>query len=138
MIIKNLKWLQPTDNRDSSNYFLAKTSKRPSFDSEAIFSSLSLSLSLFYIFSSSSFNLSLQLTTVANKLSPLPTPIPTPNRRYPHRYPLQIATLRIPLIRRRFDFRPPFAFLTVAKTQPHHRDGSLASDHDGYFFFFSF
>ena len=55
-IIKNLKWLHPTDNRDSSNYFLAETPKRPSFDFEAIISRFSLSLS--YIFSSSSFKLS--------------------------------------------------------------------------------
>ena len=75
----------------------------------------------------------LQLATIANKPSPLPTPIPTPNRRYPHRYPLQITTLRIPSIRRWFDFRWPFAVLTVTKTQPHRRDSSLASDRENSF-----
>ena len=45
-IIKNFKWFNPIDNKDSSNYFLAKTPKRPLSDSEAILSHLSLSLSL--------------------------------------------------------------------------------------------
>ena len=49
-IIKNFKWFNPTDNKDSSNYFLAGTPKRPSSDSEAILSHLSLSLSLFFFF----------------------------------------------------------------------------------------
>ena len=65
----------------------------------------------------------LQLTMVANKSSPSPSPSFRCNRddSAPKRF------------RRRFDFRPPFTFLTVAKTQPHRHDGSLASDHDGSF-----
>lgn len=47
-IIKNFKWFNPTDNKDSSNYFVAKTPKMPSSDYEAI--SLSLFLSVFYYF----------------------------------------------------------------------------------------
>ena len=47
-IIKNFKWFNPTDNKDSSNYFLAKTPKRPSSDSEVILSHLSLSLLFFF------------------------------------------------------------------------------------------
>ena len=51
LIIKNFKWFNPTANKDSSNYFLAETPKRPSSDSEAILSHLSLSLFLFFFFS---------------------------------------------------------------------------------------
>ena len=59
LIIKNFKWFNPTANKDSSNYFLAETPKRPSSDSEAILSHLSLSLFLFFFFfPSSSFLLS--------------------------------------------------------------------------------
>ena len=65
----------------------------------------------------------LQLATVANKSSSSPSPSFRRNRddSAPKRF------------RQRFDFRPPFAFLIVAKTQPHHHDGSLASDRDGSF-----
>ena len=55
-ITKNFKQFNPTDNKDSSNYFLAETPKRPSFDSEAILSHLSLFF--FFFFPSSSFLLS--------------------------------------------------------------------------------
>ena len=67
----------------------------------------------------------LQLATVANKSSPLPSPSPSFRRNRNDSAPKCFW--------RRFDFRPPFAFLTVAKTQPHHHDGSLASDRDGSF-----
>ena len=135
MIIKNLKWLQPTDNRDSSNYFLAKTPKRPSFDSEAIFSSLSLSLSLSFIFflpllliypfSSQRLQINchryplrypLQIAdthTDTHSKSPIPTPTPTPNRDPSHSF--NPATIRLP----------------VTLRIPYRRNGSLASDRDG-------
>ena len=41
-IIKNFKRFNPIDNKDSSNYFLTETPKRPSSDSKAILSHLSL------------------------------------------------------------------------------------------------
>ena len=62
----------------------------------------------------------LQLATVANK-----SPSPSFRRNRDDSAPKRFW--------RHFDFRPPFAFLIVAKTQPHRRDGSLALDRDGSF-----